>query len=50
MTINRRDVLTPAAHLVEDTTRNAEVIEAANIKVAQRRRGPRAANQHGRHT
>ncbi len=36
MTINRRDVLTLAAHLVEDTKRNAEVIEAAN--------------QHGRHT
>jgi hypothetical protein len=33
MTMNRRDVLTLAAHLVEDTKRNAEVIKAANIKI-----------------
>ena len=36
MTMTRRDVLTPAANLVEDSKRNAEVIEAAN--------------QHGRYT
>ena len=33
MTMNRRDVLTLAAHLVEDTTRNAEAIKAATIKI-----------------